>query len=61
MLGKITLEQGSKPGLLKITPYANHFIDAMTQVELQFQDEMSADELETFRSDLSTFRENTGV
>ena len=61
MLGRITLESGSKPGLLKITPYANHFVDAVTQLELQFPDEMSAKELETFRTDLSDFRERAGV
>ncbi len=61
MLGKIALEAGSKPGLLKITPYANHFVDALTQFELQFPDEMSAEELEAYRADLSEFREKAGV
>jgi hypothetical protein len=61
MLGKVTLEQGSKPGLLLITPYATHFVDALTQFELQFPDEMSAEELEAYRADLSAFRENAGV
>jgi len=61
MLGRITLDAGSKPGLLKITPYANHFIDAVTQFEIQFPDEMSAEELETYRTDLSEFREKAGV
>jgi hypothetical protein len=61
MLGKITLEEGSRVALLKITPYANHFIDALTQFELQFPDEMSAEELEAYRADLSTFREKAGV
>jgi putative sterol carrier protein len=61
MLGRITLDAGSKPGLLKITPYANHFVDAVTQVELQFPDEMSGEELEAYRTDLSEFREKAGV
>ena len=61
MLGKVTQEKGSKPGLLKITPYANHFVDALTQFELQFPDEMSAEELETYRAELSGFREKAGV
>jgi len=61
MLGKVKLESGSKPGLLKITPYANHFIDALTQFPLQFSDEMSAEELDTYRTDLSGFRETAGV
>jgi hypothetical protein len=61
MLGKVKLESGSKPGLLKITPYANHFIDALTQFELQFPDEMTPEELEAYRIDLSGFREKAGV
>ena len=61
MLGKVKLESGSKPGLLKITPYANHFVDALTQFALQFPDEMSAEELDAYRADLSGFREKTGV
>ena len=61
MLGKVKLESGSKPGLLKITPYANHFIDALTQFPLQFPDEMSAEEVEAYRADLSEFREKAGV
>ena len=51
LLGKVTLEMGSKTELLKITPYANHFIDALTQFELQYPDEMTPEELEAFRAD----------
>ncbi len=51
--GKVTLEYGSKAGLLKITPYANHLVDAMTQFPLQFPDEMSEEELQAFREDLA--------
>jgi hypothetical protein len=61
MLGKVRLEAGSKPGLLKITPYANHFVDALTQFPLQFPDEMSSEELEEFRAGLAGFREKAGV
>ena len=61
MLGKVKLESGSKPGLLKITPYANHFVDALTQFDLQFPDEMSSAEVEAYRSDLSEFREKAGL
>ena len=60
MLGKISLESGSKTALLKITPYANHLVDALTQFELQFQDEMSADELKAFQADLAKYREDAG-
>jgi len=61
MLGKVTLESGSKPALLKITPYANHFVDALTQFELQFPDEMSVEEIKAYQADLSKFRENASV
>lgn len=61
LLGKVTQEAGSKPGLLKITPYANHFVDALTQFELKYQDEMSPEELEAFRADLSRYREKAGI
>ena len=61
MMGKVALESGSKTALLKITPYANHFVDALTQFELQFPDEMSAQEVETYRTDLSEFRKKAGV
>jgi len=61
MLGKVKLESGSKPGLLKITPYANHFVDALTQFDLQFPDEMSPEEVKAYKADLSKFRKNAGI
>ena len=61
MLGKVTLELGSKPSLLMITPYANHFVDALTQFELLFSDEMTTEELANYKIDLSAFREKAGV
>jgi len=61
VMGKIILEQGSKVELLKITPYANYMVDVMTQVEIQYQDEMTSEEVEDFRADLAQFREETGV
>jgi hypothetical protein len=61
MLGKVKQEAGSKTELLKITPYANHLVDSLTQFPLQFQDEMSAEELEAYQADLSDFREKSGV
>jgi putative sterol carrier protein len=61
MLGRITLDQGSKVGVLQIAPYSNTFIRALTPVELQFPDEMSAEELAGFRTTLAQFREERGV
>ncbi len=61
MLGKITLEQGSKVGVLGLAPYANSFIDALTQVELRFPDELTPDELEAYRAYVKDFRARLGV
>lgn len=61
MLGKISLEQGSKVGVLGLAPYAPTFIDALTEVDLQFPDEMSPGELEEFRDYVREFRANLGV
>lgn len=61
MLGKISLEQGSKVGVLGIAPYANHLINSLTQFELKFQDELSPEELEEYRSYSRDFRVRLGV
>jgi hypothetical protein len=56
MLGKITLQQGSKVGVLSVAPHSNTFVEALTQFELQFPDEMSPEELECFRAYVQEFR-----
>ena len=61
MLGKITLEQGSKVGILGVAPHSNTFVDALTQKELLFPDEMSPDELEEYRAYMKSFRAELGV
>jgi hypothetical protein len=61
MLGKISLEQGSKVGVLGLAPYANLFIDALTQVDLQFPDEMEPGTLTEFRSYVANFRDRLAV
>jgi putative sterol carrier protein len=61
MMGRITLEKGSRLGVLQVAPHANTFIDALNPVELQFQDEMTADELATYRAYLEEFRQELGV
>jgi hypothetical protein len=61
MLGKITLEQGSKVGILGVAPHSNTFVDALTQIEIQFPDEMSPDELDEYRASLKSFRAELGV
>ena len=60
-LGKIKLEQGSKVGVFGLAPYANGFIDALTQVNLKFQDELSPQQLEEYRQYASQFRSRLRV
>jgi hypothetical protein len=61
MLGKIKLEHGSKVGVLGVAPHANTVVELLTQVDLQFPDEMSAEELAAYRSHIEEFRTNLGV
>lgn len=56
MLKKVIMEIGDFAGLLKIAPHGDAFVDALTQVTLQFPDEMSADELDGYRSKLNAYR-----
>ena len=61
ILGKIKLEHGSKVGILAIAPHANTVVELLTQVDLRFPDEMSAEELAQYRSHMEEFRANLGV
>ena len=61
MLGRITLEQGSMVGVLGLAPHANTFVDALTQVELRFPDELTPQELEEYRGYVEEFRTRLGV
>ena len=61
MLGKIKLEHGSKVGVLGVAPHANTVVDLLTQVDLQFPDEMSAEELAAYRTSFQEFRAELGV
>jgi hypothetical protein len=56
MLGKITLEKGSKVAVLSLAPHSNTFVDTLTQSELQFPDEMTPEELELYKTDVKDFR-----
>jgi hypothetical protein len=55
-LGKVTLEIGSKIGVLTVAPYAKHVVDVLTQPDLQFPDEMNSEELEAYRANLDKLR-----
>ena len=61
MLGSIRLEQGSKVGVLGIAPNDNNIVDILTQIDLQFPDELSAEELAEYRLQMEDFRANLGV
>ena len=61
MLKKVIMEFGDFPGLLKIAPHGDAFVDALTQVTLQFPDEMSPEELAQYKVYLNEFRGRQGV
>ncbi len=61
MLGKIKLEKGNKVTVLGLAPYAPVVIDALTRVQIQFPDEMSAEELTNYRVYIGDFRKNLRV
>jgi hypothetical protein len=42
-------------GVLGVAPYANIFIDALTQVKLTFPDELTPTDLEEYRAKLKAF------
>jgi hypothetical protein len=56
MLGKVKLEKGAITSALGIAPYADTFIAALTQVNLQFQDELNPQQLDEYRQYASQFR-----
>jgi len=61
MLGKIKLEKGSIANVWAVTPYADTFIDAITQVNLLFQDELTPQQLNEYRTYASQFRAKLGI
>ena len=61
MLGKLTIDKGSKPGVLSLAPYASNFVEALTPVEIQYPDQMTQEELERYRAYLAKFRDELKV
>lgn len=61
LLGRIAIEQGSKPGVINLAPYSSTFIDALTQFDLQYPDEMSPAELQHYRVYIGEFRAKLAV
>jgi len=60
ILGKINLELGTKVSMLELVLYAHNLLDCLTQVDLQFPDEMSADVLATYRLKMETLQRERG-
>lgn len=56
MMQQVKLDQGEKVDVLGLAPYANDLIAALTQTDMQYADEMSAEELETYRQRLNLAR-----
>ena len=61
MLGRIKLEKGNKVAILGLAPYAPLLVEALTQVQIQFPDEMSGEELTKYRATMEEFRKNMNV
>ncbi len=61
MLGKIKLEKGSMKNVLAVAPNADTFVDALTQVHLIFQDELSPQKVEDYRTYAMQFRQALGL
>jgi hypothetical protein len=47
--------------MLDLALHVNNILDFLTQVDLQFPDEMSEDELTKYRSKIDTFRRVKGA
>jgi putative sterol carrier protein len=53
MGGRIKLEKGDTVGALALGPHANTLVDVITQVDLIFGDDLSPDELESYKAELA--------
>jgi hypothetical protein len=61
MLGKVKLEKGLVSGAIGVAPYSGTFIEALTQVNLIFQDELSPQQLNEYREYAVQFRSKLGI
>jgi len=46
---------------LTLGPHANTLVDVITQVDLEFGDDLPPEELEKFKSSFAEYREKAGV
>jgi len=61
MMQEVKLKQGERVDVLRLAPYANDLIDALTLAEMLYPDEMSPEELETYRAYINEFRAELGL
>jgi putative sterol carrier protein len=61
VLGKVILDKGSKVTVLGVAPYSTPLIKTLTLVDLQFPDEMTPAELESYTAYQQEFRVHLGV
>ena len=61
MLGKIKIEKGTITAVLAVAPYADGFVEALTQVHLIFQDELTPEQLNEYREYAAQFRPKLGI
>ena len=59
--GRIKLEKGDTVGAMAVGPHANTLVDVLTQVDLKFPDELSSEELASFKSELAQTRSERGI
>jgi putative sterol carrier protein len=60
LLGKIKLEKGTKVGAMGIAPHSSTLVSFQNQVELNYPDELSADELAAYKTKLASARQEGG-
>jgi hypothetical protein len=61
MLGKVKAEKGAITAVLAVAPYADAFVDALTQVHLIFQDELTPQQLKEYRDYAAQFSTKLGI
>jgi hypothetical protein len=61
MLGKVKHEKGAITAVLAVAPYADSFVDALTQVNLIFQDELTPQQLDEYKAYAVQFRAKLGI
>jgi len=61
MLGRVTLDHGSRVAILSLIPYTDIVMDLLTVIELQYPDEMTPEELAEYQTTIKKFRTELNV